>query len=46
MWISVSQAIVFEFLIKYYAVFYASMLFGLSVYVGLMGVLLAVKWVV
>ncbi len=34
---------VFDFLIKYYAIFYASMLFGLSLYVGLMGLLLIAK---
>ncbi len=33
----------FHFLVQYYAVFYGSMLFGLSLYVGLMGVLLLIK---
>ncbi len=41
-WIPNVVRIELDFLIRYYAVFYASMLFGLSVYVGLMGVLLGV----
>jgi len=43
MWILGAADAEFNFLTKYYAVFYASMLFVLSLYIELMGVLLMVK---
>ena len=42
-WMAGMLSMEFNFLIRFYAVFYANMLFGLSLYVGLMGILLTVK---
>jgi len=43
LWLPAIQSYVFDFIIKYYGIYYASMLFGLSVYIGLMGLILVIK---